>query len=596
MDIDTLLHLKKSLIRTALGKEEADLILRNCMLVNLFTDRVEKVNVYIKDRYIASVTPASFSGKNVIECSDYYALPGFIDGHIHVDSTLLTLSQLAKVILPCGTTTLMVDPMEIGNVCGIRGVKEFLKEAETLPLKAFVQICSQVPTAPGLETSGAFIGEEEIREMLEMDRVSALGELDIFKLLPFKREYLLKLLYAERKNKIRVGHAAGLSGRMLEAYAAGGMNDDHECVTKDEAMERLRLGMEIMIRDGSSERNLEELITMITEEKLDTRFLFFCTDDKHFNDMIREGHIDYHVRKAISLGVKPIDAIKMGSYNCARHFRLDHQVGSISPTRIADIVLTRSLQEIRAEMVIADGKIVAREGKMIADLPVYNWPEWALDTVHIGTDIRPEKLQLHASGSRAKVRVIEIVKNQIINKASEAVLPVINGTVLPDLKQDVLKFICVERHQASGEIGIAFVKGFGLKKGAIAGSVAHDHHNIVAVGTDDADLLLAVHTIQKLHGGLTVVEGGKVLEELPLEIGGLMSHWSIERMNEAVTSLNCQVEKLGSDISSPFMTLSFISLPTVPEYGLTNKGLIDVRNHTLISPFIEEGPDLPEKR
>jgi len=588
MDIEKMLYIKKSLIRTALGEEEADLILRGCKLVNLFTDQVETVNIYIKDRYIASITPDTLRGNNIIECSGYYALPGFIDGHIHVDSTLLTLSQLANVILPCGTTTLMVDPMEIGNVCGIKGVKEFLKEAEELPLKVFIQICSQVPTAPGLETTGAVIGVEEIKEMLEIDSVIALGELDIFKLIPLKNEYLLKLLYAESKNKIRVGHAAGLSGKVLEAYAAGGLNDDHECVTKEEAMERLRLGMEIMIREGSSERNLEELIKMVTEEELDSRFLFFCTDDKHFNDIIHEGHIDYNIRKAIFLGVKPTDAVKMGSFNCARHFRVDHKVGSISPSRIADIVLTKNLKDIRAEMVIADGKMVARNGMMVVDLPVYQWPAWALDTVHIGSSIEPKKLQLYATGSKAQVRVIEVIKDQIINKASEAELPILNGKVLPDINQDVLKFICVERHRASGEVGISFVRGFGLKSGAIAGSVAHDHHNIVAIGTNDEDLIMAVNTVQKLHGGLAVTEAGKILGELPLEIGGLMSPWPIDKMNEAITNLNRQVEKLGCDIPSPFMILSFISLPTVPEYGLTNKGLVDVRNHKLINTLVNQ--------
>jgi adenine deaminase len=578
--------IKKILIKTALGEEDSDLVLKDCTLLNLFTGKLEKVNIGIKDKYIASISSGSLRGIDEIDCSVYFALPGFIDGHIHVDSTLLTLSQLAKVILPCGTTGLMVDPMEIGNVCGIKGVKEFLKEAEALPLKVFVQICSRVPTAPGLETTGAVIGVEEIREMLELDSVVALGELDPSKLIPPREEYLMKILYAEMKNKIRVGHAAGLSGKALDAYASANLNDDHECVTKEEALERLRLGMEIMIREGSSERNLEELVKVITEEGIDSRFLFFCTDDKHFNDIIREGHIDFNVRKAISLGVKPIDAIKMGSFNCARHFRIDDKIGCIAPGRIADIILTKSLEDIRAHMVLADGKLVAKEGRMTVDLPVYQWPSWTLDTVRIGKPVTPARIRLEAKGNHAGVRVIEVIKGQIINKAAEAVLPVVEGEVIPDIENDVLKFICVERHKASGEIGIAFVKGFGLKSGAVAGSVAHDHHNIVAIGTNDEDLALAVNTIQKLHGGLAVTKEGDVLGELPLEIGGLMSPWPIEKMNDAIEQLNHQVKELGSDILSPFMLLSFISLPTVPEYGLTNKGLVDVRNHTLISTLL----------
>jgi len=583
MKLEKMLELKKSLIKTAKGEEESDLVMKNCKLLNLFTNRLENVNIGIKDMYIATVSSEPLRGHDEIDCSGYFAIPGFIDGHIHVDSTLLTLSQLAKIILPCGTTSLIIDPMEIGNVCGIKGVKEFLAEAEGLPIKVFVQICSRVPTAPGLETTGAVIGVEEVREMLELDNVIALGELDPSKIIPPKDEYLMKIIYAEKKNKIRVGHAAGLSGDLFRAYVAASMNDDHECVTKEEAIERLSLGMEVMIREGSSERNLEELVKLITEEGLDSRFLFFCTDDKHANDILREGHIDFNVRKAISLGVKPIDAIKMGSFNCARHFRIDDKVGCIAPCRRADLILTTSLENIRADMVIADGQLIAEAGKMVLDLPVYQWPSWALDTVHIGCPITPKRLRLEASGCNSRVRVIEVINSQIINRASEAVLPVVQGEIVPDIKNDVLKIICVERHKASGEIGIAFVKGFGLKSGAIASSVAHDHHNIVAVGTNNADLAIAVNKIQDMCGGLVVTEKGKVIGQLPLEVAGLMSTWSTEKLNEGIEQLNHQAQILGCGISSPFMLLSFISLPTVPEYGLSNKGLIDVRNHTLIS-------------
>lgn len=583
MDQDRRLNLKKSLIKTALGEEEADLVLKGCTLLNLFTDRQEIVNIGIKGKYIATITTEPVKGQEQIDCSGLFALPGFIDGHIHVDSTLLTLSQLAKIILPCGTTTLMVDPMEIGNVCGIRGVKEFLKEAAGLPLKVFVQISSRVPTAPELETTGAVIGVEDVREMLELDSVIALGELDPSKVVPPKDEYLLKVLFAEEKNKIRVGHAAGLSGKTLRGYAAAGLNDDHECVTKEEAIERLSLGMEVMIREGSSERNLESLITVITEEGLDSRFLFFCTDDKHVNDILREGHIDFNVRKAISLGVRPLDAIKMASLNCARHFRVDDKVGCIGPGRRADIILTKSLENIRAEMVIADGQLVAREGKMVVQLPVFQWPSWALDTVFIGSPMTPERLMLESSGVEARVRVIEIIKDQIINRAYEATLPVINGEIVSDVQNDILKLVCVERHKGSGKIGFAFVKGFGLKSGAIASSVAHDHHNIVALGTNNSDLALAINDIQDMHGGLVVTDKGKILGRLPLEIAGLMSLSAVEDVNKAIEQLNRHVKKLGCGIPSPFMLLSFISLPTVPEFGLTDKGLVDVRKHALVS-------------
>jgi adenine deaminase len=582
MDMNQSLSIKKSLINTALGKEEADLVLKKCILLNLFTNRQEIVNIGIKGQYISTITTEPVKSREHITCSDYFALPGFIDGHIHVDSTLLTLTQLAKIILPCGTTSLMVDPMEIGNVFGIRGVKEFLEEARDIPLKIFVQICSRVPTAPGLETTGAEIGVEEIREMLELDSVIALGELDPSKIIPPKDEYLMKVIYAERKNKIRVGHAAGLSGGFLRGYAAANINDDHECVTKEEAIERLSLGMEVMIREGSSERNLDELIKIITEERIDSKFLFFCTDDKHVNDILHEGHIDFNVRKAISLGVKPIDAIKMGSYNCARHFRIDDRIGCIAPGRRADIILTKSLDQIKAHMVFADGRLVAQEGEMLEDLPVYQWPSWALDSVHIGDALTPDRLRLDAVGNTCKVRVIDVIKDQIITKASEAVLPVKNGEAVADIENDILKIICVERHKSSGEIGMGFVRGFGFKSGAIASSVAHDHHNIVAIGTNNRDLALAVNAIQNMKGGLSAAKDGKIVGTLPLEIGGLMSTLPVEKVNHAIEELNKKVHSWGCRILSPFMLLSFISLPTVPEYGLTNKGLIDVRTHAIV--------------
>jgi len=583
MDAKKMLNIKKSLIKTALGEEEPDIVLKNCKLLNLFINRVERVNIGIKGRHIALITPEQLNGFEEIDCSGYFALPGFIDGHVHVDSTLLSLSQFARVILPRGTTTILADPMEIANVCGIKGVKEFIKESEEIPLKVFIQISSRVPTAPGLETTGAVIGVEEVREMLGLDNVIALGELDPSKVVPPKDEYLMKILYAEKKNKIRVGHAAGLSGKVLRAYAAAGLNDDHECMTLKEAVERLSYGMEVMVREGSSERNLREIIRVITEEGIDSRFLFFCTDDKHVNDILCEGHIDFNVRKAIQMGVKPVDAVRMGSFNCARHFRIDDKVGSIKPGCRADIILTPSLENIKADMVIADGQLVAKKGEMVVNLPVHKWPSWALDTVHIGSPITPDKLRLETSGSKARVRVIEVIRNQIRNKASEAVLPVIQGEVVPDIMNDILKIICVERHKESGEIAIAFVKGFGLNSGAIAGSVAHDHHNIVAIGTNNTDLALAVNAIQHMNGGLVVVNGGKVIGKLPLEIAGLMSSWPAEKVENAIEELNSQVKTQGCEIPSPFMLLSFISLPTVPDLGLTNKGLVDVYNHCLIS-------------
>lgn len=586
MNIKERLALKKSLINTALGEEKADLVLNNCRLANLYTNRIEKTNIGIISGYIALVTPEPIEGKKEFDCSEYFVLPGFIDGHIHVESTLVTLNRLAEIILPHGTTTLLMDPHEIGNICGVRGIKLLLESAEDIPLNIFIQIPSRVPNAPDLETSGAVIGVEEVKEMLELKNIIALGELDVSKIIPPIDDYLLKVLYAEDKNKIRVGHAAGLSGKLLRAYLTLNINDDHECITKEEALERISLGMEILVREGSSERNLKELIGLITEEGIDSRFLSFCTDDKHANDIRSEGHIDYNVRRAIELGVDPLDAIRMGSLNCARHFRIDDQIGVIAPGRRADMILVKALENLIPSMVIAKGMMVARDGQMLVDIPEFSWPDWSMQTINIGGIMKADRFRLEASGRKTRVRVIEIIEEQIVNRAIEVELPVKDGEVITDLSQDVLKIVCVERHFGSCEIGKAFVRGFGLKSGAIAGSVAHDHHNIMAVGTNNQDLAVAVNAIQEMQGGLVVANQGKVLGRLSLPIAGLMTSLPHSQVEKNIEELNGLVAGLGCNILSPFMLLSFISLPSVPELGLSNKGLIDVRNHVLISTII----------
>ncbi|MEM3506044.1 MAG: adenine deaminase [Candidatus Bathyarchaeia archaeon] len=577
----------KKVINTALGKYPADLLLKNCNLVDVFTREIFKTNISIVSGRIASICEIEYSSKETLECDGYYAVPGLIDAHIHLDSTLLTPSQLAKIILPHGTTTVLIDPMEIANVLGLKGIRLLLEEAWKTPLKTFVQISSRVPTAPGLETTGATLGLKEVMKILEWENTIALGELDPSKVIPPKNEHLKKVIAAKKLNKIRVGHAAGLSGKELNAYIAAGLCDDHECVNAQEALERLRLGMGIAIREGSSERNLEELIKVAVEYRIDSSNLFFCTDDKHPNDIIQEGHIDYNVRKAIKLGLDPIKAIQIATINCAKHFRIDDKVGIIAPGRIADIILVKDLKEFKPEIVIANGEIVAKNGKFLKDLPMLKWPKWAMNTVKLRRRLKPSDFVLKSKKQEQRVRVIQIIEDQIINKGTYADLSVKNNEVQVDLENDILKIACVERHKRTGRITLAFVKGFNLKDGAIGSSVAHDHHNIVVVGTNNLDMAVAVNSIADMHGGLIVVKQGKVLEKLELPIAGLMSTLNAKDVIERLESLNNSVKMLGCKLKSPFMTLSFISLPTVPELGLTDKGLIDVKSHRIVDVKIE---------
>ncbi|MBC7078297.1 MAG: adenine deaminase, partial [Synergistales bacterium] len=386
------------------------------------------------------------------------------------------------LVVPHGTTALFTDPMESSNVGGIKGLQALLHMSEHLPCHIQIEVSSRVPTAPDLETTGGKLGLDEVREILQWDNCISLGELDPSKVLSKSQEYLAKVVATQVLGKIANGHAAGLSEASLISYACGGLADDHECVDFDDAIKRVQLGMGVLVREGSTERNLEPIVSGLIRSGLDTRHFMFCTDDKHPNDILKEGHIDYMVNRSIELGLSPIKAIQMATLNAAIHFRVDHLLGSISPGRYADIILSEALYPIKPTHVFYKGELVAQNGELIAQIPRANYPEWFYHTVQVTRGKRAEDFVLSAPGSKARVRVIEIYPDQIINKAGQAELPVINSNVVSDVNQDVLKIAAVERYGKNGNIGIAFVKGFGLNQGALASSVAHDHHNIVVVG------------------------------------------------------------------------------------------------------------------
>lgn len=585
MEIENKLIFRKDLIRVASGEKEADLLLGNCQLVNLFTEEIYNTNIAIYQGKIASISSKKLHAKKQIDCAGFFAVPGLIDGHIHIESTLLTPHNIAKVVLPKGVTTLLIDPHELANVSGIEGIRTFLKGIKNLPLRLLIQIPSRVPTAPGLETTGGMLGLEETKEMLTWDVCVSLGELDPAKVIPPVNEYIKKILLSEEQGKISVGHAAGLKELELDGYIAGGLRDDHEAVTTEEAIERLRRGLAIMIREGTAERNLGDLITLVTKMNIPEEYLFFCTDDKHINDIEVEGHIDFNIRKAVQAGVPPIKAIKMATINCARHFRLDHLIGCIAPGRFADIVLTESLSDFHANTVITNGHVVAEKNKFLGETYAIEWPDWSMNTVRVGT-INPEKLIVNAKNSLVRIKVIELIENQIINRCIEADMPVVGGKVLSSPDMDILKIICVDRHTSSGTIGIGFVRGFNLKKGALGSSVAHDHHNIIVVGTNDEDILKAINTIQAIKGGFVSICDGEIVGKVELPLFGLMSLHSPEDLKKEMESINKAAHKLGCKLKSPFMTLGFISLPTVPDLGLTDKGLIDVINHEVVDIFV----------
>jgi adenine deaminase len=579
---------RKKLIKAALGQEALDLVIRNVRLVNVYTGRVERADLGIRCGRIVSLDAANLPSQAELDGAGRYAIPGLMDAHMHVDSTLLTPAALASLVVPHGTTTLLADPMEISNVAGLAGVTVMREMISELPFEFFFEVSSRVPTAPGLETTGGELGLEEVKTILTWPESASLGELDPSKVLGLRDEYLAKVEAAHALGKITNGHAAGLTGQELEAYVCGGLSDDHECVDYKDAFSRLRLGLPVLVREGSSERNLEGILRGVVADKMDTRHLIFCTDDKHPDDILREGHINYMVNKAIALGVEPVAAIQMATLNTAIHFHLEHELGSLAPGRIADILLCDRLDEIHPAVVLVRGQVVAENGHLTVDTPQRSYPDWLRQTVKVSRGKSAADFALQHGGQQAHVRVIDLVKDQIINTRGEAYLPVRDGVVQTDTAQDVLKLVVVERYGKNGNIGIGFVRGFELKNGALASSVSHDHHNIVVVGTNDTDIAACVRAVEVMQGGLAAAVNGQVVGTLALPLGGLMSEKSADQVIAELKPLGEAARQLGCPMAAPFMTLSFISLPTVPELGLTDKGLVDVFKHTLISSFIED--------
>ena len=578
---------RKTLIQTALGREPLDLKLADVQLVNVYTGRIEAATLGIKAGRIVSLDAQAFDSETTFNADGLYALPGFIDTHIHVDSTLIVPENLAELIVPGGTLTLLADPMEIANVAGFAGMEALLHSIANLPYRILIEVSSRVPTAPGLETTGGELDLADVQKVLAWEACISLGELDPSKILGLRDEYLAKVEAAHLLHKIANGHAAGLTGHELTAYCCGGLSDDHEAVDYEEALARLRLGMPVLVRDGSTERNLEPIITGVVRENLDTRHLMFCTDDKHPNDIRDEGHIDYLVNRAIELGLPAVQAIQMATLNAAVHFRIDHLIGSLSPGRWADVILSPSLEKIVPSQVFYQGKRVAEAGKLVVVPPAPDYPDWIHHTVTVRRGKTAADFIVQTDRPFADVHVIELYPDQIINQIGQARLPVVNGSVQPDIDQDVLKLAVVERHGKNGNIGVAFVRGFGLERGALASSVAHDHHNIIVAGTNDADMAACVRAIEEMQGGLAVAAGGVVLGSLPLPVGGLLSEAPVRDVIAHLEQITAIAHDLGCTLPAPFMTISFISLPTVPELGLTDMGLVHVREHRLMSLFVE---------
>lgn len=560
------------LISVAKGDLPADLLLASARVVNVFTGEIEAGNVAVCEGRIAGVGDYH-QAKEVLDLGGKYLAPGLIDGHVHLESSMLDVAQYARAVVPRGTSAIVTDLHEIANVSGLAGMKYVMDSARRLPLEVFLMAPSCVP-ATHLETAGANLDAKALRQVLRWKGCIGLGEVMNYPGVLGGDEGVLGKIDLAR-TKVADGHAPGLSGKNLSAYIAAGIYSDHESVSLDEAREKLRRGMFIMIREGSSEKNLEALLPLVTDKTY--KRCMFVVDDRSCVDLLRDGDLDAVVRKAIARGLDPVRAIQLATINPAEYFRLKG-LGAIAPGYQANLIVIDDLSSLKIDMVFYRGRLVARGGEPL--FPVDKVGGRGLTNTVRVKPFNIEALRLMASGETELV--IEIVPGQIITRKRREKVKAVDGIVMPDISRDILKLAVVERHKATGNIGLGLVTGFGLKEGALASSIAHDSHNIVAVGTNDDDILTAIREIERIQGGLVAVAGGKVLASLALPIAGLLSDEPLEVVVDKLGKLEQVVAHLGTRLPSPFSTLSFVALPVIPELRLTDLGLVDVNEFRLV--------------
>lgn len=554
------------LIAVSRGLAPADLILANAKIINTFSGEIEKGNIAVYRDRIAGVGDYK-NAKEVIDLKGKYVSPGLINGHIHTESSMLHIARYAEAVVPRGVTGIVTDLHEIANVKGIAGIKYVLNCAGSLPLDLYFMAPPCVP-ATHMETAGACLTPDDIEELLSWDKTTGLGEMMNFPGVLFADCQVLAKISASQA-KVIDGHAPGLGGKDLNAYIAGGMTSDHESTKFAEAQEKLRKGMYVMIREGSSEKNLEELLPLVTDKTY--KRCVFVVDDRSCSDLLRDGDIDAVVRKAIKLGLDPVRAIQMATINTAERFGI-RNIGAIAPGYKANIAVLSDLRKFKTEMVFRHGKLVARGGT-----PMFTPSIRENKQMNHTMRVKPFDFErLKISADKWRHPVIEIVPNQIITKSVNEKAKIANGAVIADTKRDILKLVVVERHKATGNIGLGLVKGFGMKRGALASSIAHDSHNIIAVGTNDKDLYIAIKKVEALGGGLVATADGKVLAALPLPIAGLLSDQPLDKVVKKLEEVEKAASGLGSKLAAPFATLSFLALPVIPELRLTDKGLVDV--------------------
>ncbi|MBN2007996.1 adenine deaminase [candidate division KSB1 bacterium] len=565
------------IIKVARGDDKVDLVLKNAQLVNVYSAEIYPADIAIYDERIVGIGH-KYEAHQVIDLKGLYLMPGFIDGHVHIESSMVEVPQFARAVVPLGTTSVVADPHEIANVFGYEGIRYMMDASKYNPLNVFFMMPSCVPST-NMETAGSDLRAFDIFPFLREKWVLGLGEMMNYPgVINADQDVLDKLKISADKR--RDGHAPGLTGKPLAAYVAAGIESDHECTTPEEALEKLRLGMHIMIREGTGTKNLLDLLAMVSKENL--RRIMFVTDDRHPHDILEQGHINYMIKSTIERGIDPVSAIRMATLNTSDYFRLD-KLGGLAPGHFADIVVVDDLKKFNIKHVFKNGKLVASDGKAIYDLPTR--PKASIrSSVNIKW-LEGNEFNIPAEGK--KCNVIRLIRDQIVTDRFVAEPKIVDGHVVSDPDRDILRCFVVERHLASGRIGKGLIQGFGLRSGAIASSIGHDSHNLIVVGVDDADIFRAIIKLNKMGGGIVVTNHGEVVDALELPIGGLMSSQPLETVNAGIKSLIRSVHELGSPLSDPFMQLSFIALPVIPKLKITDKGLVDVEKFQFVDLFTE---------
>ena len=567
--INRKLNKKLHVVEVASGRQKADLVLKNATYVNVFCNELSHGDIAVAEGLIAGMGE-HYEGAVEVDMGGKLVLPGFVDAHIHLESALVSPKEFANAVIPHGTTTVITDPHEIANVMGTDGIEYMLQATEDLPVDVRFMLPSCVPATP-LDESGANLDYRAIDSFYDHPRVQGLAEMmNSYGVIHNDPEVVSKIVASQAHHKKIDGHAPGLQGKDLDTYVAAGVYSDHECATFEDALAKLQRGQFIMIREGTAARNLEALVPLLCDKYVER--CMFCTDDKHPNDLLEKGHIDYIVKKAISLGVEPITAIKAACHNAARYFLLNNR-GAIAPGYLADFAIIDNFRNFNVEMVFKKGELYYNDGKL-KDFPAPAIEEYlderAHDTFHVRHLTKSDFEDVRQRG------VIGMIPGEIVTTDAGYAEQI-------SVENDILKIAVIERHKNTHHIGIGYIKGYGLKSGAVATSISHDSHNIIVVGANEEDMAAAVNRVVELGGGIVVMDDGKVLGELQLQIAGIMSEAPLIEVNEALENAKEQAFKLGvSRGVDPFMTLSFMALTVIPTLRLTTRGVFDVINQRYV--------------